>query len=118
MTRITAVLAAAAVGALMFAAPAAPALPRLVGTVGPGFTITLKKGGRKVTRLRAGRYAFVVTDRSGIHNFHVRGPGVNKVITGLGFTGRKTVTLKLRPGRYTYVCDPHKPSMRGSFRVT
>jgi plastocyanin len=116
MRRI-AMLAAVAAGALALAGTATPmAAPKLVGTVGPGFTITLKKGGRKVTRLPAGRYAFVVTDRSNIHNFHLRGP-VTRRITTVGFTGRKTVTLTLRRGRYTYLCEPHSADMRGTFRV-
>ncbi|MDQ2984891.1 MAG: plastocyanin/azurin family copper-binding protein [Actinomycetota bacterium] len=45
------------------------------------------------------------------------GPGVNKEITGVAQTGSKAVVVKLRPGRYTYMCDPHSGDMRGSFRV-
>jgi hypothetical protein len=97
--------------------PASAALPKLVGTTGPGFTITLKKNGVKVTKLKPGRYVFVIRDRADIHNFHLRGPGLNKVFTSVGFVGTKTFTLRLRAGRYTYVCDPHATDMRGSFRV-
>ncbi len=50
----------------------------LVGTVGPGFTITLTKAGKKVTTLPAGTYTIKVQDKSNIHNFHLTGPGVNK----------------------------------------
>jgi plastocyanin len=97
--------------------PSSAALPKLTGTVGPGFTITLKRNGVRVTKLKPGRYTFVIRDRANLHNFHLRGPGLNKVLTGVGFVGTKTVTLRLRAGRYTYVCDPHPTEMRGSFRV-
>jgi plastocyanin len=90
----------------------------LKGTVGPGFTISLKMGTKKVTSLKAGSYKFVIADKSGIHNFHVSGPGVNKDLTSVGFVGTKTVTLKLKKGKYTYFCVPHKSLMHGSFTVT
>ena len=59
---------------------------KLVGTVGPGFTITLEKSGSKVTKLKAGKYTIVVRDLSSSHNFHLSGPGVNKK-TSVGGTG-------------------------------
>jgi plastocyanin len=111
----TAALAAALVA--VFPARAGAALPRLQGTVGPGFSINLERSGRSAKTLRAGTYLIVVADRSPIHNFHLRGPGVNKVITSVAFVGRKTVRVELRPGRYSYVCDPHHTLMHGSFRV-
>jgi plastocyanin len=40
---------------------------------------------------------------------------VNKVITTVAFIGTKTIKVKLRPGRYSYVCDPHHLLMHGSF---
>ena len=110
---------AALVAALaVLAVPAANgATPTLRGSVGPGFTITLTKAGKKVTTLKAGTYKIVVADRASIHDFHLRGPGVNKS-TAVAFNGTVTWTLKLRAGRYTYVCDPHASGMKGSFRVT
>jgi plastocyanin len=39
------------------------------------------------------------------------------MITSISATGTKTVTLTLKPGRYTYLCDPHAGNMKGSFRV-
>ena len=45
MLRATlALLAAAAIAAVVFLVPAQASTPKLVGTVGPGYTITLKKG--------------------------------------------------------------------------
>lgn len=85
---------------------------------GPGHTIGLKLGGKKVTKLKAGTpYRFVVTDRSEDHDFRLIGPGVNRVITGEEFMGKKSVVLKLRPGTYRFFCAPHADSMRGSFKV-
>lgn len=90
----------------------------LRATVGPGPTISLRTtSGRRVSRLRAGRYRIVVRDRSARHNFHLTGPGVNKR-TAVGFRGSRTWTVTLRKGRYRFVCDPHAARMRGSFRVT
>jgi plastocyanin len=109
------VLAGAAV--LIAALPASAAVPRLAGTVGPGFTITLTKNGVRVTSLKAGRYTFVVRDRSAIHNFQLRGPGVNRALTAIGFVGTRTVTVRLMAGRYTFFCVPHPTEMRGTFRV-
>ena len=104
--------------ALVFVASASAAVPTLTGTDGPGFTITLKKGKTKVTSLKAGKYKIVVKDLSNIHNFHLTGPGLNKK-TGISFTGETTWTIKLKPGTYTYQCDPHASSgMKGHFKVT
>ena len=116
--RLTALLAVVATAlALVASLGAAPnATIKLRGAVGPGETITLKKGSARVATLKRGRYTIVVSDRSAEHNFHLRGP-VSKMITSISGTGTKTVTVTLKPGRYTYVCDPHAGDMRGSFRV-
>jgi hypothetical protein len=92
---------------------------RVDGTTGPGFTITLKKAGKRVTALKPGRYALRVNDRSTSHDFVLTGPGVrNKRVTTVAYTGTKTVTVTLRRGTYTYYCTPHRSSgMRGTFRV-
>jgi plastocyanin len=118
MIRLTALLAVAATAlALVASIGAAPAAPvKLKGSVGPGATIVLKKGASKVSTLKRGRYTFVVSDRSSDHNFRIKGP-VSRQITSISATGTKTVTLTLKPGRYTYVCDPHASFMKGSFRV-
>jgi len=100
-------LAIAAVVAL----PAGAATPKLLGTVGPGFTITLTK---KPTK--AGKYALVVADKSSIHNFHLTGPGVN-VKTSVAAIGSKTFRITLKKGKYSFVCDPHASTMHGTFRI-
>ena len=118
MIRLTALLAVAAAAlALVASIGAAPAAPvKLKGSVGPGETIVLKKGSSRVSTLKRGRYMIVVSDRSSEHNFRLRGP-VSRMITSISGTGTKTITLTLKPGRYTYVCDPHAGDMIGSFRV-
>jgi plastocyanin len=89
----------------------------LTASVGPGFTISLKKGAAKVTTLKPGAYAIKVSDKSNFHNFRVRGPGgVNKATT-VAFMGNKTFNVTLRAGRYRFQCDPHSGQMNGSFRV-
>ena len=117
MSRIYLAAVAALAGLALAAAPASAALPKLVATVGPGFTITLTKGGTKVKTLKPGRYTLLIRDKSNIHNFHLKGPGLNKA-TSVAFVGNKTMTITLKAGKYTYVCDPHVSSMKGSFRVT
>jgi plastocyanin len=121
VSRILATVAVIAAAALTLASvgSAAAAPKPVAGSVGPGFTISLKFQGKKVSKLKAGvAYRFTVNDRSSIHDFHVTGPGVNKVITGVGFTGTKSTVLKLKKGTYRYVCDPHSSSMKGTFTVS
>jgi plastocyanin len=109
-------LVAAAALALAVTAQAAPT--KLVGTVGPGSTISLKTTtGKRVSTLPRGSYSITVKDRSDEHNFAMRGPGASRTLTGVDFVGTKTVTLKLGAGRFTFVCTPHSDDMRGSFSV-
>jgi plastocyanin len=106
-----------ALSALIGAGSAAAAPKTVNGSVGPGFTISLKRAGAPVRRLKPGKYTIVVRDLAAIHNFHLTGPGINKK-TSVVKTGRTTWTLKLAHGTYSYVCDPHRTFMKGSFRVT
>ncbi len=110
-------VAIAAVAAVLFVPAALAGSPTLNGTVGPGFTITLTQGGKKVTKLKAGSYTFKISDKSNIHNFHLTGPGVNKKTT-VGGTGSSTWTVTLKKGTYKFVCDPHASFMKGSFTVS
>ena len=106
---LAAIAAALAVPGL---APAATRNNTLIATDGPGFTITMSK-----TTVKAGTYTIVVHDKSNIHNFHLTGPGVNK-LTSTPWVGTKTWTVKLNKGTYRFVCDPHATSMKGVLRVT
>jgi plastocyanin len=88
------------------------------GTVGPGFTIRLTMQDKQVTKLKAGTaYRFVISDRSSIHDFHLSGPGLDRVLSSVEDTGTRSFVLKLKKGSYRFVCDPHAGIMHGSFRV-
>jgi plastocyanin len=110
-------VALAAIVAALLVPSAIAATPTLTGTVGPGFTITLTKAGAKVTKLKAGAYIIKVTDKSNIHNFRLKGPGVNKSTT-VAFKGTITWKVTLKAGKYTVVCDPHATIMKQSFTVS
>jgi plastocyanin len=117
LTSVAVALLVAAVAVPAFAAPSQTAKEKLTGTVGPGFTISLKHEGQNIKKLDPATYVLTVQDKSSIHDFHLMGPGVNKVVTTVPFTGTKTVTVTLKKGKYTYQCDPHSTAMRGSFTV-
>ena len=112
-------LAAVAAAALAVAGTGSTATAKTVkGTVGPGFTIGLSLNGKKVTKLKAGTpYRFAISDRSSSHDFHLVGPGINRVLTSVGFAGAKSYTLTLKKGSYRFQCDPHASFMHGSFVV-
>lgn len=112
-------LVAAAAAALAVTGSGSGATAKTVkGTVGPGFTIHLTMNGRPVTKLKAGKpYRFVISDRSSSHDFHLKGPGVDRVLTSVGFAGTKGYTLRLKKGSYRFFCDPHASFMHGGFKV-
>lgn len=96
--------------------------PTLKGVVGPGFTISLKKGGKKVKTLKAGKYKIVVKDNASIHNFTLERekpskPHFEKVITATGFTGTKTIIWTLKPGSWRAYCSIHESLMHQDFKV-
>jgi plastocyanin len=97
----------------------ASATGELEGEVGPGFEIEVKQNGEDAESVKAGIYTLKVEDKSDQHNFHLIGPGVDEMVTEVPFQGDKTVTVTLKPGTYTYQCDPHAASgMKGTFEVT
>ena len=110
MRKRTAVLAVVALTALAAALPVFAQTVKLTGTVGPGFTISMKKP------TKAGKIRLVVSDKSSIHNFRLKGPNVN-VSTSVPAIGSKTFTVTLKKGKYTFLCDPHPTTMKGSFTI-
>jgi plastocyanin len=91
----------------------------LNGETGPGFTIEVSQDGQDAETVKAGTYTLEVEDKSDMHNFHLIGPGVDEEVTDVPFVGDKSVTVTLKPGTYTYQCDPHAASgMKGTFTVT
>lgn len=90
---------------------------QLVGSVGPGFTISVKDAnGNTVTHLDPGTYTLVVHDLSAEHNFDLAGPGVH-VATDIVATGDTTFTINLTDGVYNFDCDAHPLTMKGAFAV-
>jgi hypothetical protein len=123
--KAVAVLAICLAAALVVAGAAfsrSSSTPTQKGVVGPGFTISLKKGGTKVKTLKAGKYRFVLSDKSGIHNFTLErerpsNPKLEKLLTGTGFTGSKTVVWTLKPGSWRAYCSIHEAQMHQDFKV-
>ena len=110
---------ASALAVAVAASASASAAPsKLIGTDGPGYTITLTKGGKKVTKLKAGKYEFVIRDRSSNHSFGLDGPkGFAKDFTTVPFKGTKTFTVTLKAGKYKYYCQHHESTMFAYFVV-
>jgi len=121
-TTLFALAAAAVAVAMVASAEARSSSTRLIGTVGPGYTISLKKGTAKVKTLKAGKYTFVITDKASIHDFTIErekgGPKIEKTLTGTSFQGKKTVTVTLKKGSWKFYCSIHEPQMFGFFKVT
>jgi plastocyanin len=93
--------------------------PRLVASVGANDAevITLREAnGNAVTNLNPGTYDIAVSDLSAEHNFHLSGPNVNQT-TSIAAREEVTWTVTFTDGRYTFVCDAHPTTMRGSFTV-
>jgi hypothetical protein len=96
--------------------------PTLKGVVGPGYSIKLTKGGKRVKSLKAGKYRFVISDKSSFHNFTVERekparPKLEKHITSTAFTGSKTIVITLKPGSWRFYCSIHEAQMHGDFAV-
>ena len=90
---------------------------RLYGRVGPGTAISLKRAnGTLVKHLEPGGKVIAVRDRTSNHNFHLKGPGVDKK-TGVAFTGRRRWSVQFVSGTYAYICDVHPTTMRKTFAV-
>ncbi len=111
---------ALAVGTAATALGRTASTPTLKGTVGPGLTIKLTKGGKKVKSLKAGKYKLTVTDKSSGHNFTLERetkPKIETHPTSTAFTGTKSVTVTLKKGEWKYYCSVHEATMHGSFKV-
>jgi hypothetical protein len=95
------------------------ATPTLIGTDGPGFKISLTMNGHAVKSLKAGTYKVVIHDKASIHGWSLDGPhGFAKDISPIPFVGTKTVTLKLKAGKYKYYCPNHESIMFAHFTAT
>jgi plastocyanin len=116
-------LAVVAVAALAIAESAfghSSSTPTLKGVVGPGYSISLKKAGKRVATLKPGSYSFAITDKSSFHNFTLeqeRGGKFEKHLTSTPFRGSKSTTVRLKRGRWKYYCSNHESQMFGFFSV-
>jgi plastocyanin len=122
MLRIITVIAAALIASVAVAAALgqSASTPILRGTVGPGFTISLTKGGKKVRTLRAGIYTITVRDKAASHNFTLERetkPKIEKHVTSTAFIGTKSMKVTLKKGEWKYYCSVHESTMHGSFVV-
>jgi hypothetical protein len=108
-----------AAAALVLAVPAIALAQAtaLTGTVGPGFTISLKNpDGSLVTHLDPGAFVVNVDDLGDLHNFHLTGPGVD-MSTSVPALEKVSWQLTLVEGRYRFQCDAHPTQMEGLFTV-
>jgi hypothetical protein len=88
------------VGSALTATPFRGTLTALVGKSG---SLSLARAGKNVTSLKTGRYRVVVTDRSKKKGFiiqEIRKPA--KTVSGRAFTGKRSVTLSLKPGQWFF----------------
>lgn len=64
-------------------------------------------GGRPVTRLQAGRYRIAVSDRARSRSFVVQRAGrAAVVVSGAAFVGKRSATLVLGAGRWSFYAAP------------
>jgi plastocyanin len=118
LRRIVISLAAAIALAATIIVPAQAKFTGLKGEVTDNFQIKVTRNGVRVRTIKAGTYRMKIEDESSAHNFRLKGRGINRA-TGVGFVGERRWTVTLKPGRYTFQCDPHATQgMRGTFRVT
>jgi hypothetical protein len=74
------------------------------GTLATNGALTLTMSGKAVSRLAPGRYTFSIVDKSRKSGFMIIGPKgtLPTNVTGAKFVGKKTRTLSLKAGRWTY----------------
>ena len=90
----------------------------LKAKVGPGFSISIgNAAGVKITRVPVGTYSIDVSDLSAEHSFHLTGPGGVDMATDIAAIGNVTWTVTFLDGTYTFLCDAHPGTMRGTFAV-
>jgi plastocyanin len=114
------VVVAATVAAAALGQTRGASVTNLKGTVGPGYSISLTEAGKRVKTLKPGTYKITVADKSPYHNFTLEKetkPNIEKHVTSTGFSGTKTITVKLVKGHWKYYCSVHEPTMYGWFWV-
>ncbi len=87
------------------AKPAAPVVSRgaLGATVSGIGNVTLTKAGKAVKSLKAGRYTVTIADSTSKDGLALQSlKGNTRELSGVGFTGKKTVTVTLTAGQWSY----------------
>jgi plastocyanin len=116
---LRAILLAALAALIVAGVAVAMTVPKLKGNLTDSAVSLKTAKGKTVKTLKVGKYTFVVKDTSTIHNFTLKGPGVNnKTITDTSFTGTKSATVKLKKGTYTFYCTIHPTEIHGTFKVS
>lgn len=81
----------------------ATAVLSLRGNVSRSGKLSLRRNGKVVTSLKAGRYAFSVDDQSTTSGFRIQATNGNAVtITTAGYIGWQEATLTLHAGRWSF----------------
>lgn len=117
-------------GGATSASTSAPPMTR-TQAAGPGSTVKLKADeegklyfNRKTASAKAGKVTLVMEDpgSSGVpHGIAIEGNGVDRAGEVVKPGGKSTVTVDLKPGRYTYYCPVpgHEAGgMKGTLTVT
>ena len=92
---------------------------QLKGEVYPNslFKIEMKNAaGRPLKTVKRGTYRIKIEDRASIHNFRLKGPGVNKSTSVSGVV-RATWTVSLKKGTYR-ISSAGTPRLQRTLRVT
>jgi hypothetical protein len=73
----------------------------LTGNVSAAGKLTLAYKGKSVTRLKAGRYTFAITDKSSTNGFMLQKIKQARVsVSGLAFVGKRSLSVRLTAGRW------------------
>jgi hypothetical protein len=114
VVRFAATLAAVLGLALPGPAWAQTVLDGSVGVIGIQMPVT--QSGVSVSTLPPGSYQLRVMDRTGGHNFHLLGPGVEER-TGIPEIENVVWDVDFTHGRYDWFCDVHPTAMYGTVTV-
>jgi hypothetical protein len=74
----------------------------LTATITANGKPVLLRGGKTISSLKAGRYRFVVVDQSPNRAFTIESKGKTLSLTGNRFVGKRSVTVLLKAGDWTY----------------
>jgi hypothetical protein len=82
---------------------AVPLRGALIGTAGTLGRVTLSHNGKHVVSLKSGRYKITIADTTDGSGFVMERPnGTEIVVTSVPFVGKRTKTLALTPGRWSF----------------